>query len=300
MKWLILLLLLTVPGIAHEDAHDLEILGIGSNFIRPDSIYANEEISLGIIIEKNNTPFTGLEVQAQIMEMTIERDVFYAQAIETSPGIYEIKWTTLAPGDYAAQFLLKSDGEVIKPTFPFKVSNPILLRAILTILGLAIIGLSIYKKTWIGKIIGAAILLSVFFLGPADTLLACEGETCNVPLHWHANLEITQCGEDFFLPVEDGALNAQHTHDEENKIHLHSMVKTTKVEVVEKEKLLLSDLFEQSNIKFDKECLGDYCNGDVCPDGSEGKVSMTVNGEPNDEFENYPWYDEDNISISFE
>jgi len=101
--------------------------------------------------------------------------------------------------------------------------------------------------------------------------------------------------------LEAGDLNKVHTHKEIDRLHYHSLIKMDEKgqKILEPWKLNVGILFEELGITFNSECFGNYCNGDNCPDGTPGTLRMTVNGVPNNQFNEYPYKDGDEIHITF-
>ncbi|MBI1969159.1 hypothetical protein HYS48_00565 [Candidatus Woesearchaeota archaeon] len=134
-----------------------------------------------------------------------------------------------------------------------------------------------------------------------EGLIVCEGEQCFWAAHIHAEMEVTVCGENIRFEKEEGNLGEAHTHKEEALIHWHDKVPidpNTK-EILDKKPLMLGAFFEQMEYPFDHGCIGEYCNGDACPEGNIGTLQMWVNGIENDEFEQFVWKDGDQIKIIF-
>lgn len=110
-------------------------------------------------------------------------------------------------------------------------------------------------------------------------------------LHWHPELVISIKGQQQAIPANLGiaaAHNPIHTHDSTGVIHLEFQG------VVTKDDLRLGQFFKVWGKTFSSTCILDTCNG---PDG---QVKMTVNGQPNTEFDHYLMHDKDKIEIRFE
>lgn len=110
-------------------------------------------------------------------------------------------------------------------------------------------------------------------------------------LHWHPQLTITIKGTEETIPknIGLGAVHGQiHTHEDLPIIHLEMQGTVTKDE------LRLGEFFKAWGKQFSATCVLDACNG---PDG---QVTMTVNGKPNTEFDQYLMQDKDQIDIRFE
>ncbi len=220
------------------------LMGYTAQFNHPDATTGNPAI-LSVKITKANEPVTGLEMQGQIMDAT-QKDIHYEQPTESN-GVYSFAWTPYEPGKYYAQFIFRTENEIIKPTYLFTVQG---------------------------------------------TSMQCDD--CPTAVHWHSQLNMNICGTPYHLPLEAGDLNKQHTHNATDKLHLHAMVKSPNDEELE-----LGNLFEQLNIKFNATCFADHCNGDLCPDGKPGALTMRVSNQSNQDFDNYLWRDGDIVSVQF-
>ncbi len=113
----------------------------------------------------------------------------------------------------------------------------------------------------------------------------------NKGLHWHPRVSIVLKGQAQEIPngLGLGAVhNPIHTHDASGVIHLEFQG------IVRKDQLTLGRFFELWGKPFNANCIFEYCN-----DG-DGKVTMTVNGQENTEFENYQMRDADQIEIRYE
>lgn len=100
-------------------------------------------------------------------------------------------------------------------------------------------------------------------------------------LHWHAQLAIYIKGEKQEIPagIGIGAVEQPiHTHDTSGVIHMEFGG------LVYKDDLKLGQFFKIWGKQFN----------------SMGKVEMFINGEPNQEFENYQMKDGDKIEIRYE
>jgi len=111
-------------------------------------------------------------------------------------------------------------------------------------------------------------------------------------LHWHATLEILIDGKAVEIPASIGlgvVHNPVHTHEADEVIHLEFQG------LVIDKNLALKNFFDVWNEKFDSQCVLDKCIG-----AEAGKMlTMTVNGEPNVEFENYIMKDGDEVIIEY-
>ena len=118
--------------------------------------------------------------------------------------------------------------------------------------------------------------------------------------HWHAALNIQVCNDSpYELPFFNGDV---HSHGD-GFIHLHP---TTSDEAGENASLLTffrnseqavpSFALTEDYIKVDDI---EYRDGDTCPDGSTGRLAVTINGEEHDDFMSYLPQDGDDISVRF-
>lgn len=122
-----------------------------------------------------------------------------------------------------------------------------------------------------------------------DPLQMCVQHGSGTSMHIHSNIEIVIKGEKQHIPTNIGIPSPQcmrpiHTHDATGLIHF---------EFPEKRDVPLGDFFRIWDKTFSSACIFEFCNG---PDGN---VKMTVNGEPNEEFEKYIMKDQDHIKITY-
>ena len=80
-----------------------------------------------------------------------------------------------------------------------------------------------------------------------------------------------------------------HTHDDSGTLHWEVMEGPVK-----KEDIRLANFFAIWGKKFDENCIFESCNG------SEGTMTMLVNGKENTEFQIYLVNDKDKIEIRYE
>ncbi|MDP3947603.1 MAG: hypothetical protein Q8Q41_02850 [bacterium] len=109
--------------------------------------------------------------------------------------------------------------------------------------------------------------------------------------HWHPELAITIKGGKFAIPANVGlgaVHEPTHTHAEDGVIHLEFSG------LVLKQHTRLGEFFRVWGKTLTKDCIFEYCNG------PEGKVTMTVNGVPNEEYGDYEMKDGDKIEIRYE
>lgn len=121
--------------------------------------------------------------------------------------------------------------------------------------------------------------------GGDETVISNRG------IHRHPQVEIYIQGEKQDIPTGIGLVgkhNPIHTHDDDGIIHLEFSG------TVRDDDTRLENFFRVWGKTFNSEQIFEYENG------PEGVVSMTVNGEPNLEFENYLMQDGDLIEIRYE
>lgn len=166
---------------------------------------------------------------------------------------------------------------------------------------------SVAGKVAIGAfVVFAALAIAVVSLvllsGDDSTVRAPEGEGEQVrpPTgddHWHAALDIEVCGE--LQPPVRAFAGGVHTHAD-GFIHIHPNQPSE-----EGIGASLGKFFEYGGGVLTERTLqvpgsGEtYRNGDTCPDGSEGKIRVAVNGNPVSDFPDYIPQDADAILITF-
>jgi hypothetical protein len=130
----------------------------------------------------------------------------------------------------------------------------------------------------------------------------CYADKCIKTFHTHADISIELCGKRVMLALEKGALEGPHTHKERNMIHFHERLpyEPTTGKILDTKPLELGTFMNEMDMRFNDRCIGQYCNGDLCPDGKPGAVRMFVNEQPNSEFDKYVWNDKDKIKITFD
>ena len=129
----------------------------------------------------------------------------------------------------------------------------------------------------------------------------CYEDRCIKTYHVHYTLLVDICGRRTHLPLEHGPLEGDHTHKEANYLHFHERIEYDPQtgKLFDESPFILKTTTDTFGIRFTKDCLGDYCTGDPCPDGKPGAVSMHVNGLQSTDFENYRWQDEDVVELRF-
>lgn len=123
-------------------------------------------------------------------------------------------------------------------------------------------------------------------------------------IHWHPHLAIYIKGQKQEIPANIGIgkqysnskwydpmmdMTDFHTHDNSGTLHWEVMEGP-----VTKDHVELKAFFDVWGKPFTASQIFNYQNG---PDG---KVSMTVNGQPNTEYQNYVVHDGDKIEVKYE
>jgi hypothetical protein len=158
-----------------------------------------------------------------------------------------------------------------------------------------------FKSWMIFFIIGAIIVGLAFWLwnGISEESNSCKdtpadelniGGHTNLRMHIHPHIEITIDGEMQDIPgnigIAQGIMRPVHTHDATGELHVEGPCQRD---------FNLGDLFLVWGKTFNSDCIFDNC---VSSDG--GKLTMTVNGQLNEEYENLVFRDKDRIITSFE
>ena len=117
-----------------------------------------------------------------------------------------------------------------------------------------------------------------------------------VNIHWHADLELDLCGVKSQLPapptgMENLGSATFHTH-EDRKIHMEGSFYSPN-------DLKLGLFMDLVGVPFSSTQIASYKEGDSCPNGRPGKVSMTVNGLPSTALRDYVIHENDQIGILF-
>ena len=107
-------------------------------------------------------------------------------------------------------------------------------------------------------------------------------------IHIHPHLEILIDGIPQKIPADIGVISIScmrpiHTHDDSGILHIESKMI---------QDFTLGDFFAIWNKTIHKSCIFEYCTG-------QGTLRMYVNGQENNEFENYIMRDKDEIKIEY-
>ena len=143
--------------------------------------------------------------------------------------------------------------------------------------------------------------------GSASSATFGNGEVVSESgIHWHPELSITIKGQKQTIPANIGIgpqhanskwydpmmqMTDVHTHDSSGTLHWEVM---DSMAPVKRNDIRLGVFFEIWGKPFNATQILDNHNG---PDGT---VTMTVNGKPNTDFDNYLVHDGDQIQISYQ
>ena len=122
------------------------------------------------------------------------------------------------------------------------------------------------------------------------------------PIHWHPHLRIIIEGEEQNIPTGIGInignnidnqissmrMSPTHTHTGDGIIHMENDRPWEKPET-----LTLGYFFKVWGKNFNSSCIFDNCNG------QNGNLTMTINGQSNNEFDRYLMHDKDEILIDY-
>ena len=301
----------------------LQLKGYDIHFMPTEKFHVEKESTFTIeIIKSDGSLAEGMDVQGQIYDPNIKNEIFYTLAKEIAPGKYSFSWKPGFAGTYVAQFIYRaSDDEMLQPSFLIQVDDPraqywfigaIILAIVCIIWGLYA-ALPRKRKKFNIKPLLTGLVIGIVFIGLGYSVsyfyqaggekgfIICDEKGCDIAVHRHSKLHMTVCGKPYHLPHEGGSLSSVHTHKKADRLHFHALTKVDEKtqELLEPEKLSIGLVFERLGIRFTDTCFTDYCNGDACPDGTSGTLSMIVNDVPNEEFNTYSYKDGDEIRIIF-
>jgi len=146
------------------------------------------------------------------------------------------------------------------------------------------------------------LIFAVFFLLFKSPRLENTSGVPQQPIHWHPKLKIIIKGEEQFIPQGIGInignsidydisgmrMSPTHTHESDGTIHLENNRPWQKPET-----LTLGYFFKVWGKNFNNSCIFEYCGGE------SGKLTMTVNGKENLEFDKYMMHDKDKIIVEY-
>lgn len=305
-----------------DEQQSIHIDGWDLTLLRSTPAVGRESVYTLDVIGPEGTRRGGLEVQGLVLDDKAGSEVFVSGVEEQRPGQYTFTWTPSFAGDYIIQFIVRGkNDELLKPTFPITVADSRASYAlgIGSFVAALAIALGVHfavphhkRKKFNAKpliygiigglaIFGLSYSVATFYTtGGERGFVVCGDAGCDLAVHWHAQLEMDMCGQTFNLPLEKGDLDKQHTHKERDRLHYHALIKTDEDKtVLEPQKLRVGELFDTLGTRFTKECFGDYCGGDACPDGHKGNLNVLVNDIAKPEGPDYVWNDGDVIRITF-
>ena len=152
-------------------------------------------------------------------------------------------------------------------------------------------------KVILASLIGTGIVLIgavVYFSKTVSPSAPSENVVATNGLHWHPRLAVYLKGQkqEFANNIGLGAVHqSMHTHDEDYK---EGVVHMEMSGTVTKEQTRLGRFFQIWGKAFSSTQIFYKTNG------SEGKITMMVNGKVNTDFENYEMNDGDMIEIKYE
>ena len=158
------------------------------------------------------------------------------------------------------------------------------------------------KSIYIIFIVIILIFGSFFLLFRNSNKTQNTNEVPQQPIHWHPHLKIIIKGEEQFIPPNIGIsignnidnqisgmrMSPTHTHESDGTIHLENNRPWEKPDT-----LTLGYFFKVWGKKFNSSCIFEYCNSENVT------LTMTINGQPNFEFEKYTMHDKDEIIIEY-
>lgn len=149
-----------------------------------------------------------------------------------------------------------------------------------------------FKKTALWVVIGAAVLGIGWLIVTTVRSPQSPDLVSHRGIHWHPELTITVKGQRVDIPSNIGVGGAghkdMHTHKVNDQIHVEMN------RAVRQDDIRLGNFFDIWGKQFNSRCVVDTCSA------TAGAVTMTVNGQPNTEFENYLMQDKDKIDIRYE
>ncbi len=158
------------------------------------------------------------------------------------------------------------------------------------------------KPIYIAVIVLILVFGGFFFLFRNSSSRQYVSGVPQQPIHWHPKLKIIINNEEQTIPVGIGInvgrsmdfeisgmrMSPMHTHEGDGTIHLENNRPWQKPET-----LTLGYFFQTWGKNFNSSCIFEYCNNE------NDTLTMTVNGNPNNEFENYMMNDRDEIVIEY-
>ncbi len=163
------------------------------------------------------------------------------------------------------------------------------------------------KKVWIKRskqialygLVGIAVVFLVYWM---VSIAKTPGTYSKGQVHWHAHLKINVCGQNIPLPKPKAGTSVHgepfvgipfmHLHNEP-QIHIEGTVRSA-------EEITLGKFMEVIGLNFKEGELLNKKNGDSCPDGTSGRVSVLVNGRESLELTQKVIVDGEDYELRFE
>lgn len=163
------------------------------------------------------------------------------------------------------------------------------------------------KKVWIKRskqvalygLVGVTIIFLVYWI---VSIAKTPGAYSDGQVHWHADLKLNICGQTIPLPKPKAGTSVHgepfvgtpfmHLHDEPS-IHIEGTVRSA-------EEITLGKFMEVIGLNFKDEELLNKKNGDPCPNGNSGRVTLMVNGRESPELTNKVIVDGEDYELRFE
>lgn len=150
----------------------------------------------------------------------------------------------------------------------------------------------ILKQIALWTPVGAAVLGVGWFIVMAVRSPDAPDLISRRGIHWHPELSLKVKGQAVEIPANIGVGGAvhkdMHTHKVNDQIHVEMN------RAVRQDDIRLGKFFAIWGKQFNSRCVVDTCSD------TEGLVKMTVNGQPNTQFENYLMQDKDRIEITYD
>ena len=294
--------------------------------VEPDLFAVQSKVPIFIEIKDKSTQTHIKDLSVKVVVNDANSKTVFEGKVEEKGENYVFEYTFDRSGDYTihVNFNYGPQGRNSEHNFYFPIfvseaistqTNSFFIFAIIAgVLSLCVIYfLGFRKKNLKAAAIWVIIIIALAALAYSlsETLKQDQGlgivtcvnsTTCYWTAHIHAYLPISICGNDFRLPIEVGALNGPHTHEEKNIAHWHDRLpydqKTSSI--TNTEPLTLGAFSEAVKINLDNDRINDKKNGDLCPDGTTGTLKIFVNGKYySDNIKDYIWRNRDVISIFF-
>ncbi len=148
---------------------------------------------------------------------------------------------------------------------------------------------------------GVSLIVIALIIYGINNIIQNSGTYSQGQVHWHADLKVTVCGEDYPLPKPTGgSVHGQpfvgsilmHLHNEP-QIHVEGTIKKA-------EDITVGKFMEGIGLNFKETELLDKKKGDLCPDGKAGTVKLLVNGKESLELARKVIMDGEEYELRFE